>query len=204
MTPFRRTAMFHRIPEAVSARMRELEEMDSAERREGTPHFERLRQVPSSTGRFLALAAATAPEGAFIEIGTSGGYSGLWIALACRERGAALTTFELAEPKIELATETFNRAGVDDIVTIVPGDARDHLGGQSDVSFCFLDTEKHLYEECYEAVVPNMVSGGLLVADNVISHAGDLAGFVDRAEGDERVDSAVLPVGSGVLVARKV
>jgi len=184
--------------------MRELEQMDSTERREGAAHFERLRQVPSETGRLLTVVAASAPEGAYVEIGTSGGYSGLWISLACRELGRPLTTFELAEPKVALATETFRKAGVDDLVTIVPGDARDHLGGQSGVSFCFLDTEKALYEECYEAVVPNMVSGGILVADNVISHAGDLSGFLDRAESDERVDSLVMPVGSGVLLARKV
>ena len=184
--------------------MRELEQMDSTERREGAVHFERLRQVPAETGRLLALAAASAPEGAFVEIGTSGGYSGLWIALACRERRTKLTTFELAEPKVELATETFRKAGVDDLVTIVPGDVRDHLGGQKDVSFCFLDTEKNLYEECYEIVVPNMVSGGILVADNVVSHAGDLSGFVDRVESDGRVDSMVVTVGSGLMLTRKI
>jgi len=145
--------VFHHIPSEVLARMRELERMASAEKRQNTPHLERLRQIPSATGRFLALVAATAPEGAFIEIGTSGGYSALWISLACRALGRGLTTFEVAEAKVTLATETFRKAGLDDIVSIVSGDAREHLGGQSDVAFCFLDTEKNLYEECYEAVV---------------------------------------------------
>jgi predicted O-methyltransferase YrrM len=188
----------------MQERMRELEQMDSTQRRNEMDHFERLRQVPSQTGRFLALVAASAPAGSFIEIGTSGGYSGLWISLACRELGRTLTTFELAPPKVKTATETFRKAGVDDIVTMVPGDAREHLPGQSDVAFCFLDIEKDMYEECYEAVVPNMVSGGLLVADNVISHAGDLSGFLDHAENDERMGSMVVPVGSGVLLARRV
>ena len=195
--------MFHEIPGEVLARMRELELMDSTERRGPTAHFERLRQIPSGTGRFLALLAATAPEGELIEIGASGGYSALWISLACRALGRGLTTFEIAEAKVALATETFRKAGVDDIVSIVYGDAREHLRGRSDVAFCFLDVEKHFYEECYEAVVPNMVSGGLLVADNVISHAGDLSGFLDRAESDERMDTMVAPVGEGVLLARK-
>jgi len=184
--------------------MRELEQMDSMERRKNTAHVERLRQIPSGTGRFLALIAATAPEGGFIEIGTSGGYSALWISLACRALGRELTTFEIAEAKVELATEMFRKAGVDDIVSIVPGDAREHLGGQSNIAFCFLDTEKSLYEECYEAVIPNMVNGGLLVADNLISHAGDLAAFLDRAESDERMDTMVAPIGEGVLLARRI
>ncbi len=195
--------MFHQIPGEMLARMRELEQMDSIERRGAMAHFDRLRQIPSGTGRFLALIAATAPEGELIDIGTSGGYSALWISLACRALGRGLTTFEIAEAKVALATETFRKAGVDDIVSIVYGDAREHLRGRSDVAFCFLDVEKHFYEECYEAVVPNMVSGGLLVADNVISHAGDLSGFLDRAESDERMDTMVAPVGEGVLLARK-
>jgi predicted O-methyltransferase YrrM len=184
--------------------MRELEQMDSTERRSGTPHLERLRQIPSGTGRFLALIAAAAPGGEFIEIGTSGGYSALWISLACRALGRRLTTFEIAEAKVALATETFRKAGVDDIVTIVAGDVRNHVGKHSNVSFCFLDLDKNLYEECYEAVVPSMVSGGLLVADNVISHAGDLSSFLDRAESDERMDTLVAPVGEGVLLARRI
>ena len=196
--------MFHQIPDKVLARMRELEQMDAAERRKGTAAYERLRQVPSGTGRFLTLIAASSPEGAFVEIGTSGGYSALWISLACRALGRRLTTFEIAEAKVALATETFRKAGVDDIVSIVAGDARDHLDKQSAVSFCFLDSEKSLYEECYEAVIPNMVSGGLLVADNVISHAGDLYAFMDRAETDKRMNSMVVPVGEGVLLARRV
>ena len=196
--------MFHQIPGEVLACMRELEQMDSIERRGAMAHFDRLRQIPSGTGRFLALIAATAPEGELIDIGTSGGYSALWISLACRALGRGLTTFEIAEAKVALATETFRKAGVDDIVSIVSGDAREELGGQSDVAFCFLDVEKHFYEECYEAVIPKMVSGGLLVADNVISHAGDLSGFLDRAESDERMDTMVTPVGEGVLLARRI
>ena len=196
--------MFHEIPDDVLARMRELEQMDATERRKGVAPFERLRQIPSGTDRFLALVAASTPEGSFVEIGTSGGYSGLWISLACRALGRRLTTFEMSDAKVALATETFRKAGVDDIVTVVPGDARDNLAGQSGVSFCFLDAEKKFYEECYEAVLPTMVSGGFLVADNVISHAADLSSFLDRAESGKRMDTMVVPVGSGVLLARRV
>lgn len=196
--------MFHQIPDEVLARMRELKQMESKDTADDTARFERLRQIPPETGHLLALIAASAPSGAFIEIGTSGGYSGLWISLACRALGRGLTTFEIAEAKVALATETFRKAGVDDIVSIVPGDVREQLAGQSDVAFCFLDVEKNLYQECYDAVLPNMVSGGLLVADNIISHAGNLAEFLDRAEGDERVDTMIVPVGNGVLLVRRV
>ncbi|MGD9141699.1 MAG: class I SAM-dependent methyltransferase, partial [bacterium] len=165
--------------------------------------FKRLRQIPPQTGRFIALLCAAAPEGACLEIGTSGGYSGMWLSLACRATGKRLTTFEVADAKIEIATETFKAAGLDDIVKIVPGDAREHIGDHADIGFCFLDAEKDAYDECYELVVPNLVKGGILVADNVISHEKILRPWVEKILADERVDALVVPIGSGELVVRK-
>ncbi len=196
--------MFHDTPEAIVERMRVLENLNATDRQDGTATFERLRQVPPATGRFLAIVAASAPEGAFIEIGTSGGYSGLWLSLACRATGRTLTTFEMSPAKIEIATATFEAGGVDDIVTIVPGDAREHLADHDAIAFCFLDAEKDAYQECYDLVVPRMVGGGLLVADNVISHEDVLKDMVDRAIADERIDALVVPIGSGLLLGRKI
>ena len=86
--------MFHDIPEPLKVRMHYLEEIDSRDRQDGTPHLKRLRQVPPETGRFIALLAASAPPGAYIEIGTSAGYSTLWLALACRQSGRTITTLK--------------------------------------------------------------------------------------------------------------
>jgi len=196
--------MFHDIPRPLLDRMKYLEELDARHRAEELEGFKRLRQVPPATGRFIALLCAGAPAGACLEIGTSGGYSGLWLSLACRATGRTLITHELADAKIEIATETFKAAGVDDIVEIVPGDAREHLAKYEDVGFCFLDAEKDTYDECYELVVPNLVRGGVLVADNVISHEEMLKPWVEKNLADGRVDALVVPIGSGELVVRKV
>jgi predicted O-methyltransferase YrrM len=196
--------MFHAIPEAVRRRMAELEAMDARDRRQGGSRAERLRQIPPETGRFIALLAAASPEGAWLEIGTSGGYSALWLALACRARGERLTTFEVLPAKAALARQTFAEAGVEDCVELVEGDGRQHLAARQAISFCFLDAEKDVYGECYELVVPRLVLGGLLVADNALSHRSDLQAVLDRAEADPRVDALVVPIGSGVLVCRAV
>ena len=87
--------MFHEIPEPILRKMVALESRDAADRLDGTPRLDRLRQIPPETGRFLALLAASAPDGAWIEIGTSAGYSALWLVLACRATGRILTTFEV-------------------------------------------------------------------------------------------------------------
>lgn len=195
--------MFHDIPDSVRDRMRYLEDMDARHRREELDQFDRLRQIPPQTGRFLALLASGAPEGAWIEIGASGGYSAMWIALAARARGARLTTFEISDKKVAIARETFVAAGLDDVVELVHGDARDHLDRHDGVAFCFLDAEKECYPDCYEVVVPNMVDGGILAADNVISHKEVLGPWNDKVLSDPRVDALIVPVGLGVLVARK-
>jgi len=196
--------MFHDIPDAVLERMRWLEEQDAADRQGGTPRMQRLRQVGPETGRFLTLLAALAPAGRWVEVGTSAGYSALWLSLACRRLGRRLTTYEILEEKAALARETFACAGVGDVVELVVGDARAHLATCEDIAFCFLDADKEVYADCYEAVVPNMVSGGLLVADNFSSHGEILAPLRERIEGDERVDCLVVTIGKGEMVCRKL
>ena len=183
--------------------MTELERIDARDRSDGTSRLERLRQIPPETGKFIALLAAMAPSGRYVEIGTSAGYSTLWIALACRLVDRRITTFEILDVKAALARQTLESTGVEDVVDFVHGDALDHLGDYPDVAFCFLDAEKEIYAECYEAVVPNMVSGGILVADNAINLEATLRPMLDRALADDRVDALIVPIGKGELVCRK-
>ncbi|MCP4646067.1 MAG: O-methyltransferase [bacterium] len=196
--------MFHDIPEAILGRMHELETWDFRDRQDGTPRMKRLRQIPPETGRFLAILAATAPEGDIVEIGASAGYSALWLSLACRATGRSMTTYEVLPDKVRLAHETFAEAGVDDIVHLRHADARVHLDEHPRVGFCFIDAEKEVYADCYEGVAPRLVSGGLLVADNVISHKEELRPVVEQALNDHRVDAVVVPIGKGELVCRKL
>lgn len=196
--------MFHDIPPAIATRMEYLEGIDSRDRVDGTDRLQRLRQIPPETGRFVALLAAMAPVGRYIEIGTSAGYSTLWIALACRLVGRRVTTFEVLDEKATLARETFALTGVDDVVEFIHGDARGHLPGCRDISFCFLDAEKDVYAECYEAVVPNMTKGGILVADNAINFEATLRPVLERALDDDRVDALVVPIANGELVCRRM
>ncbi len=195
--------MFHDIPEVMQARMTELKERGLRDRADGTPRMQRLREVPEEVGRFLALLAAGAPAGRWVEIGTSSGYSTLWLALAAREVGARVTTFELLEWKVELARETFAMAEVDDVVDLVHADVRAGLEEVEDIAFAFLDSEKEDYLELYELVVPKLAPGGLLVADNVADFHDEVQPMLDRAEADERVDAVVVPLLTGQLLARR-
>ena len=196
--------IFSELPKPVQERMAYLEQRDARDRHDGTPNLKRLRQVPAETGMLLALLAASAPRGPVVEIGTSAGYSALWLVQACQQRGDKLVTYELLPEKAELARETFARAKVEDRVELVNGDARSKLKDYDEIAFCFLDAEKEMYAELYALVVPRLLPGGLLVADNVISHRDELQDFVKTARKDKTVDAAVLPVGKGLLVCAKL
>jgi len=183
--------------------MRRLEVIDARDRNDGTPRMKRLRQIPPATGRLLAILAASAPAGPIIEIGTSAGYSTLWLSLAATVRRCALITFEILPEKVRLARETFQLAEVDNLIEVIEGDAVKNMSEIDNIAFCFLDAEKEHYDRCYDLVIPKLVPGGIFVADNVISHAADLQPLVDRSLADPRVDSVIVPIGKGELLCRK-
>ncbi|MFW9821981.1 MAG: O-methyltransferase [Candidatus Thorarchaeota archaeon] len=196
--------MFHNIPDKIANRMKLLEEIDSRDRNDGTHRLKRLRQIPPETGKFLSILAACAPEGKFIEIGTSGGYSTLWIALACRLRGIGVITFEILRDKVELAKKTFMDTDMEDCIELIEGDARDFIKNYENIAFCFLDAEKEIYDDCYDLLIPRMIKGGILIADNAINHYETLKPMLDKALKDDRVDALIVPIGKGELLCRKL
>lgn len=195
--------MFHAIPAPIQECMRDLEARDAVERLSSLPQAQRLAQVPPEVGRFLALMCANAPEGMVFDIGTSGGYSGLWIALACMTRGDKLTTFEIQEEKVRMAKHTFEQAGLSAMVKVVHGDVRDHISRFPPTAFIFMDAEKDVYLDCYEHIIPNLVTGGLLIANSALSPTQQLSLYLHRVYQDSRVDALIVPLGKGLLVCRK-
>ena len=182
-----------------------LERRDAQERERAVSRRERLRQVTPDVGRFLHTLVLAARPRTILEIGTSGGYSTVWLATAARAVGAAVVTLEIDPVKVLRATASLREAGVDGVATIVEGDAFAYLRERREpVDFVFLDAEKEDYTAFLELIVPLLPPGGLLVADNLTSHADDLAEFRRRAESDPRLSAVVVPIGRGELVAAKI
>ena len=188
--------MFHDISAKMREVMRALEE--ETERNQSA-----LRSVSVDVGRCLALLAISAPQGVFIELGSSAGYSSLWLSLAARARGVTLTTVELDEKKVALARENISCAGAADFVQAVYGDALDYVTRFEEIAFCFSDLQPpENNAKVYEKVVPRLVPGGLLVIDNVTSPRIQ-TDLLNRAENDPRVDCVLLPFPKGDLICRK-
>jgi predicted O-methyltransferase YrrM len=195
--------MFSELSKQMKDRMLFLEAIDRKDRTDGTAKLKRLRQIPPETGKFIALLAATCPDGDYIEIGTSAGYSSLWLTLALKPRVIKLKTFEILPEKVLLARETFKTAGVLESVELIEGDFLERHQDLQKIAFCFLDCEKHLYEKCFDAVAGKIVSGGLLVADNAINHYEYLKSMIQKAERDERFDCLTVPIGKGEFLCRR-
>jgi len=195
--------MFSEITPRMLERMAFLEDLDKKDRDDGTPRMQRLRQIPPETGKFIALLASNCPPGQLVEIGTSAGYSTMWLSLAAKERNIKVKTFELLEEKIRTARETFNKAGIKDVVELIEGDALLNIRRTENVAFCFLDCEKEMYEPCWEIMSDKIVQGGMLVADNAINHYQTIKPMIEKAMNDTRFDSLVVPIGKGELVCRR-
>jgi caffeoyl-CoA O-methyltransferase len=188
--------VFHDISPSMQQVMRALEEQVARDQPS-------LRSVSEEVGRCLALLAISAPQGTFLELGSSGGYSSLWVSLAARARGVTLTTVDLNEKKVALARENTVRAGVADSVEVCHGDALDYATRFENIAFCFSDIEPpELNAKVYDKVVPRLVPGGWLVIDNVTSPRIQTE-LLNRAEKDPRVDSVLLPFPKGDLICRK-
>jgi caffeoyl-CoA O-methyltransferase len=190
------------IDEAARAVMARLEARDAEERARGEARPARLRQVTPEVGQFLhALVLAARPR-AVVEVGTSGGYSTVWLGTAARHVGARVTTLEVDPAKVALATSTLREADLDGVVTVVAGDASAWLRARRrPVDFVFLDAEKEDYVAFFELIAPLLRRGGVLVADNLLSHAGELAPFRERVLGDAGFSALVVPIGRGELLA---
>lgn len=133
--------------------------------------------VPVTDGRMLRLLAEAAGAKNVVEIGTSTGYSGLWLCLALQKTGGKLTTFEIDSGRAAQARSVFKKAGVDHLVTVVEGDAHQNVGRLKEpIDLLFIDADKDGYLDYFQKLAPLVRPGGLVLAHNV-----DSTGAYDRA-----------------------
>ncbi|MBI5519550.1 MAG: class I SAM-dependent methyltransferase [Desulfovibrio sp.] len=196
--------MFRDIPQSVEVTQGHLKALEAWRKAQGMERKRLLRQIPPETGKLLAILLANCPPGDAAEVGTGAGYSALWLALACRATKRRLTTFELDPAKAELARQSLASADVLDVVELREEDALAGLKSLSGLSFCFIDAERDMARAAFELALAALPTGGVIAVDNAISHAQEFADFLDDAEHDPRVDALIVPIGSGLLVCRKV
>jgi predicted O-methyltransferase YrrM len=181
---------------SVLARM---EEEDRSERAAGVPAERRSRQVAPTTGRFLFALAASQAGVEVLEIGGSRGYSSIWLAAGARLLGGRVLSLEHDPVKCASWRENVAAAGLDEWAELIEGDVRSILGLTEDTfDLVFLDAEKDDYEELFALARPLLEPGGVVVADNVLSHAGTLASYSAARQADPTLSSVTVPLDRGL------
>lgn len=185
-----------------------IEQEHRAMREEGPSIFARrdelLLPVGPETGQLMHILATSLKEPNILEIGTSYGYSGIWLGDAARRSGGRVTTLELADYKSAYARKMAERAGVADYIDFKIGDAVE-LIRESPLRFDFilLDLWKDLYVPCLEAFYPKLNPGAIIVADNMTFPGGEEVARYGRAvRAKPGMASVMLPVGAGIEVSR--
>jgi len=166
---------------------------------------ERLRNVDVETARMLAVLVQASGARRVLELGSSNGYSTLWLADAVGSAGGRITTVELDRGRAHMAQENFTHAGLANRIDLRLDDAAVIVAESHDDTweFIFLDAERDQYVSYWPDLVRILAPRGLLAVDNVCSHADELIDFKALVENHPRITSAVVPIGAGLLLATK-
>ena len=187
------------LDETVLRVLTRLEAEDRAEREAGLPAEERSRQVEPTTGRFLFSLAAAVPGINVLELGGSRGYSAIWLAAGARVEAGRVVSIERDAKRCESWRANVAAAGLDEWAELVEGDAFDVLREARDTfDLVFLDAEKEDYEALFGLARALLEVGGLVVADNVLSHADPLAHYSRARQNDPSLSSITLPLDRGL------
>jgi caffeoyl-CoA O-methyltransferase len=165
-----------------------------------------MANVHTLHGRLLRIFAESTNAKNVVEIGTSNGYSALWICLGLRATGGLLTTLEIDPHTAALARANFKQAGVDHLVTLVEGDAHQTISRLRDpIDILFLDADKDGYLDYLQKLLPLVRPGGLILADNMSRPAPSPA-FVKAITSNPNLETVFLNMsatGLGVVLKKR-
>jgi predicted O-methyltransferase YrrM len=194
------------VDDSLQVLKTELERFGEANDAATTERPRRMLNITHDTGEFLTVLVRATAARRVLEIGTSNGYSTLWLADAARAIGGNVTTVEFAEYKIGLASANFARSGLSPFITLVHDDAGRFLQ-QSDPSaydLIFLDSERPEYPGWWPHLRRVLRPGGLLCVDNATSHVKEMAPFVALVMADPEFATCLVQVGNGEFLAAKI
>jgi len=185
-----------RLADELYARSRE---HDAAQ----SDRLERFRNVEPPTAELLGVLIRAAGARRILELGTSNGYSTIWLADAAEITGGAVVSVDVDAGRTDLARRVLIDAGVAERVELRTEDAAQTLARSADFAweFVFLDAERPAYTGYVRELVRTLAPGGLLAVDNVRSHEHELVEFTALIEAEPALTQTVVPVGAGLRLA---
>jgi caffeoyl-CoA O-methyltransferase len=187
------------LDDKVRAVLERLEREDADERERGVDRAQRSRAVAPTTGRFLFSLVAPQNACEVLELGGSRGYSSIWLAAGVRILGGRVLSIEHDPAKAEAWRRNVADAGLWDWAELVEGDAFAALSEVADIfDVVFVDAEKDDYEALFVHARTKLEPGGLVVADNVLSHEETLGAYSRARQADPTLVSVTLPLDRGI------
>jgi caffeoyl-CoA O-methyltransferase len=187
------------LDERVRAVLARLEEEDASERERGLPPEQRSRAVAPTTGRFLFALVAPQTDCEVLEIGGGRGYSSVWLAAGVRYLGGRVLSLEVDPSTAAAWRENVASAGLEGWADLIEGDALETLPTVDDVfDMVFIDAKKSEYEAYFNLARERVEPGGLIVADNVLSHPDELAAYSEARRADPGLLTVTLPLDRGL------
>jgi len=174
------------------------QEHDARQRR----HGDRLRNLEPETASLVSVLVRASGRTCLLEVGTSNGYSTIWLAWAVAQTGGRLVSIELDPGRQRMADVNLRRAGVRDHVDLRLGDATgvvENLVGPFDL--VFFDADRLSAPAQLKLLLPKLAPDVMLFADNVLSHPEEIAGYLEALEGLVGFDRLIVPVGKGLSIA---
>lgn len=197
--------MIATMPEPVRALLRELERFGKEHDAREQDHALKLRNLETPSAEFIFILIRACRAKRVLEIGTSNGYSTLWLASAVQPLNGRVTTLDNSTRKAEMARQNIERAQLQSSIDFHLTDAGEFLKRSTAASFdfIFLDTDRELFVPWWPDLHRVLVPGGLLVADNAISHAQDMAPFKALVEQTPGFSTTIVPTGKGEFIVLK-
>ncbi|MDP9013033.1 MAG: class I SAM-dependent methyltransferase [Pseudomonadota bacterium] len=166
-----------------------------------------LLPIGPEVGRFLHSLILAKRPARVLELGTSYGYSTLFLADAVKQTGGRMVTMDLADYKQAHARAMLDKAGISDVVEFRRGDAVAMIDADSGpFDFVLLDIWKELYVPCLRAVYPKLSDEGIIAADNIIEPPmwrEDARKYRSAVGSLPGMQSALIPIGNGIELSVK-
>jgi len=160
--------------------------------------------IAPENGQFLSILVRSIQAQHVLEVGTSNGYSAIWIASALNQTGGHLITLEYNRKRAAEAQAHLNEASLADIVEIRVGNAIDEIPKcEPTFDLVFLDAEKNEYLRYLELVLPMIRSGGLVVADDTVTMRDEMLDYVDFVFNTPLLNSVDIPLDDGIILSYK-
>lgn len=185
-----------------------LTELENWGRQNDVEHEDRSKKMLNlepDTAQFISILIRSSKSKNILEIGTSNGYSTIWLGWAAQANDGHIISIDHDPAKHEMADENLRRAGLRERVELKAGDATEIIAAlDGPLDLVFFDADRHSAPDQLKLLVPKLSQNALVLADNVISHPDQIAGYLAAIESLPAFEHMVIPVGKGLSLAYKV